>query len=241
MKHRTDSADPARRLDTHDWANAADDLNAAGWTVLPNLFSTAQCVSIQNLYGDQDLFRSKIIMSRHSFGRGEYQYFAYPLPSQIETLRRALYARLAPIANDWAMRLANGPFPADLKSQLARCHAAGQSRPTPLLLKYCVGDYNRLHQDLYGELQFPLQAAVLLSSPHADFDGGEFVLTEQRPRAQSRAAVIPLQQGDAVIFAVNERPAEGKRGVYRLKMRHGVSTVRAGARYVLGLIFHDAA
>ena len=180
-------------------------------------------------------------MARHGFGQGEYQYFAYPLPQEIQMLRMALYAQLAPIANRWAAALGTGQrFPKTLKHYLKASHEAGQTRPTPLLLKYGAGDYNRLHQDLYGGAQFPLQIAVLLSEPNRDFEGGEFVLTEQRPRSQSRAEVVPLRQGDGVIFAVNERPAHGARGVYRLKMRHGVSRLRSGERLTLGLIFHDA-
>lgn len=181
-------------------------------------------------------------MQRHSFGQGEYQYFAYPLPDPIEELRHALYAVLAPIANRWRQALGqSGVFPDDLAAYLAQCHDAGQRRPTPLLLKYGPGDYNRLHQDLYGPLNFPMQMTVLLSRPAEDFSGGEFVLTEQRPRAQSRVEVVPLSQGDAVIFAVHQRPAQGTRGPYRVTMRHGVSRVRHGERYTLGVIFHDAA
>ncbi len=194
------------------------------------------------MYAEPARFRSRIVMARHSFGQGEYQYFAYPVPEIVEHLRQSVYPKLAPIANRWRAALGQGGvFPDDLETYLAECHAAGQNRPTPLLLKYRSGDYNRLHQDLYGSLNFPLQMAILLSRPEMDFQGGEFVLTEQRPRTQSRVEVVPLSQGDAVIFSVNHRPVQGTRGSYRVTMRHGVSQVRAGERYTLGIIFHDAA
>jgi hypothetical protein len=230
------------RLATADWDEIRDNLDRQGWAVLPGLLDDAECDAVASLYGPGELFRSHVVMARHGFGQGEYRYFAYPLPSLVEQLRTALYPRLAPIANGWHERMQIGPrFPADHADFLRRCHAAGQARPTPLLLRYGRGDYNCLHQDLYGEHFFPLQAAVLLSQPGEDFQGGEFVLTEQRPRMQSRASVVPLAKGDAVLFAVNSRPHRGTRGDYRVKLRHGVSTVRSGERHTLGIIFHDAA
>ena len=222
-------------------------LDAQGYGIVPALLSPADCAALIALYAEPERFRSRIVMARHGFGRGEYQYFGYPLPGMVEALRRAAYPPLAATANRWQRMLKRAPcFPESLEGFLALCRAAGQSRPTPLLLKYGPGDYNRLHRDLYGEVHFPLQLAVLLSAPgdgdaKGDFEGGAFVLTEQRPRSQSRAEVVPLSQGDAVVFAVNERPAQGTRGTYRLAMRHGVSRIRAGARYCLGIIFHDAA
>jgi hypothetical protein len=217
-------------------------LDQLGYATAPALLSAGQCQALVALYAEPARFRSRIVMQRHSFGQGEYQYFAYPLPEPIEELRRTLYAVLAPIANRWREALGqSGVFPDDLATYLAQCHDAGQRRPTPLLLKYGPGDSNRLHQDLYGPLNFPMQMTVLLSRPAEDFSGGEFVLTEQRPRAQSRVEVVPLSQGDAVIFAVHQRPAQGTRGAYRVTMRHGVSRVRDGERYTLGVIFHDAA
>jgi hypothetical protein len=200
------------------------------------------CAGFRAAYDDDSLFRSRVVMARHGFGRGEYKYFAYPLPRAVEELRRTLYPRLAPIANRWEKMLAReARFPETHTAYLRTCHAAGQTRPTPLLLRYAEGDYNCLHQDLYGEEAFPLQVAILLSRPDEDFTGGEFVMTEQRPRMQSRVEVAPLTQGSAVIFAVNERPVQGGRGVYRVRMRHGVSRLRSGSRYTLGVIFHDAA
>jgi hypothetical protein len=203
--------------------------------------SAQRCREIAALYDDDTRFRSRVVMARHGFGRGEYKYFAYPLPEPIAELRTALYPRLSEIANRWhaAMGIATR-FPEDHAAFIERCHRAGQTRPTPLLLRYGPGDYNCLHQDLYGEHVFPLQVAILLSRPGVDFEGGEFVLTEQRPRMQSRAQVVDLRQGDAAIFAVNQRPVTGTRGVYRVAMRHGVSTLRAGQRFTLGIIFHDA-
>lgn len=218
------------------------DLDAQGWAVLPGLIPPDACDAIASLYDEDACFRSTIVMARHGFGQGEYRYFAYPLPEDLAALRGRLYARLAPIANRWnaAMGIAVR-YPRDHAGFLARCHAAGQVRPTPLLLRYGPGDYNCLHQDLYGEHVFPLQVAVLLSSPGEEFEGGEFVLTEQRPRMQSRASVVPLRKGDAVAFAVAQRPVQGTRGTYRVVMRHGVSRIRTGRRHTLGLIFHDAA
>ncbi len=218
-----------------------DDLCLHGSAVIPRLFSPAECVAIAGRYGEEGLFRSRVVMARHGFGRGEYKYFHYPLPAPVQRLRNALYPRLATVANRWneAMGIAVR-FPPDHADFLARCHAAGQVRPTPLLLQYAEGDYNCLHQDLYGEHVFPLQVAVLLSRPGEDFTGGEFVLTEQRPRMQSRAEVVPLRQGDAVVFAVHQRPVQGSRGFYRVTLRHGVSRLRSGQRHTLGIIFHDA-
>ena len=222
-----------------DWPRITADLNAQGWAMTGSLLTPATCEALQTLYEQPERFRSRIVMQRHGFGQGEYQYFADPLPDPLPRLRARLYDALAPIANDWAARMERPEFPAQLDELTARCHAAGQTRPTSLMLRYGPGDYNRLHQDLYGELVFPLQAAILLSDP-AEFDGGEFVLVEQKPRSQSQAHVVPLKQGQAVIFAVRERPVAGTRGDYRVQMRHGVSTVRAGKRMTLGLIFHDA-
>ncbi|WP_407352529.1 2OG-Fe(II) oxygenase [Luteimonas sp. R10] len=225
-----------------DWPAVAAGLDARGWSILPRLLTAAQCDAIAGLYDRDEGFRSRVVMARHGFGRGEYHYFAYPLPPLVERLRSALYPRLVPIANRWHERMAiEVRFPAEHAAFLERCRQAGQARPTPLLLRYGEGDYNCLHQDLYGEHVFPLQAAVLLSEPGVDFEGGEFVLAEQRPRMQSRAEVVPLRKGDAVVFAVNMRPVQGTRGDYRVKLRHGVGTVRAGHRHTLGVIFHDAA
>ena len=209
--------------------------------MLPGLLDAGECAEIAGLYDDDSNFRSTVIMARHGFGRGEYRYFAYPLPDPLTALRTGLYARLAPIANRWHERMGLARrFPGRHADFLAECHADGQTRPTPLLLRYGPGDYNCLHQDLYGDHVFPLQVAVLLSAPGADFTGGEFVLTEQRPRMQSRAEVVPLKLGDAVVFAVNQRPVAGTRGDYRVTMRHGVSRIRDGLRNTLGIIFHDA-
>ncbi|MCB1746035.1 MAG: 2OG-Fe(II) oxygenase [Gammaproteobacteria bacterium] len=216
-------------------------LDARGFACIPGLLAPAACVALAAQYDDEELFRSRIVMARHNFGRGEYRYFAYPLPAPIAALRAALYPPLAHIANAWAARLGHPRvYPPGLDGYLAECHQAGQCRPTPLLLRYQRGDYNCLHRDLYGAEVFPLQVAVLLSRPGADFSGGEFVLTEQRPRMQSRVSVVPLMQGDAVVFAVDQRPVRGTRGDYRVHLRHGVSEVTAGHRHVLGLIFHDA-
>jgi len=224
----------------------ADDLGAAldrdGYAVLPGLLDAEQCADLAALYDDRAAFRSRVVMARYGFGEGEYKYLAYPLPRVVEELRQSLYPLVAPLANRWQGQLGLEPnFPDTLDQYLARCNAAGQSRPTPLILKYGPGDYNCLHQDLYGELVFPLQATVLLSRPGEDFAGGEFLLVEQRPRRQSKGEVVPLRQGDAVVFPVNQRPVPGTRGYYRVTMRHGVSRVRAGRRFTLGIIFHDAA
>ena len=231
----------AVRPDTIDGASVAQELDARGWTRLPRLMTRDQCRQVSGLYARDAGFRSRVIMSRHGFGRGEYQYFAYPLPDLIQTLRTSLYPHLAPIANAWHERMGlDARFPATHAEYIERCHRAGQTRPTPLLLQYGAGDYNCLHQDLYGEHVFPLQMTVLLSNPAEDFEGGEFVLTEQRPRMQSRVEVVPLSQGDAVVFAVNSRPVQGSRGDYRVHLRHGVSVMRKGRRHALGIIFHDA-
>lgn len=241
MKKMTET-DIAARIAALDWAATSASLDREGWVVLPGLFSFAECEATASLYSRKALFRSHVQMARHGFGRGEYRYFTYPLPPLVAGLRGALYARLAPIANRWYERMGHDArFPASHPDYLARCHAAGQGRPTPLLLHYGPGDYNCLHRDLYGAEIFPLQVAVLLSAPGVDFGGGELVLTEQRPRMQSRAAVVPIGKGDAVVFAVNERPVAGSRGDYRVAMRHGVSAVRSGRRHTLGMIFHDAA
>jgi uncharacterized protein len=224
-----------------DWSAVGAQLDARGCAVLPGLLAPAACQELAELYSNDSRFRSRIVMSRHGFGQGEYKYFAYPLPPLIAGLRRALYPHLAPVANEWSRRLgAAQRYPPTLEAFLERCHAAGQVKPTPLLLQYGPEDFNCLHQDLYGEWVFPLQLTVLLSQPDRDFTGGEFVLTEQRPRMQSRVEVVPLGQGDAVVFAVHHRPAHGTRGDYRVNLRHGVSRVRSGRRHTLGVIFHDA-
>jgi hypothetical protein len=220
----------------------SDTLASRGFVVAPGLIDPAECRALAALWPEKPRFRSHVVMQRHGFGQGEYQYFAYPLPEHIEALRQALYPELAAVANRWNEELGIAKrFPPTLQSWLKQCHAGGQKRPTPLLLRYGPGDYNCLHRDLYGELVFPLQATVLLSDPAEDFSGGEFMLVEQRPRMQSRGEVVPLRQGDAVIFAVNERPVKGTRGFYRTAMRHGVSSLREGERFTLGIIFHDAA
>jgi uncharacterized protein len=230
------------RLERVAWDGVEGQLDELGYATTGPLLSADECRGVAQMYGEAARFRSRIMMRRHAFGEGEYQYFAHPLPALVGGLRRLTYPRLVGIANRWqeALGLAQR-YPESLDAYLEACHAAGQTRPTPLLLKYGPGDYNRLHQDLYGTLNFPLQMAILLSAPGRDFKGGEFVLAEQRPRTQLRAEVVPLGQGEAVIFAVNFRPARGSRGFYRLSMRHGVSRVRAGSRYTLGIIFHDAA
>jgi uncharacterized protein len=232
---------PAERIAALDWAEIAAALDAHGCATTGALLTPPQCVALADAYAMDHLFRSRISMARHGFGRGEYKYFAYPLPEPILSLRTALYPGLAEIANRWneAMGMATR-YPRQHHEFLERCHAAGQSRPTPLLLQYGAGDYNCLHQDLYGEHVFPLQITILLSRPQVDFTGGDFVLTEQRPRMQSRAEVVPLAQGEGVIFPVHHRPVRGTRGIYRVNMRHGVSRLRSGHRHTAGIIFHDA-
>ncbi|MHA6203379.1 2OG-Fe(II) oxygenase [Dyella soli] len=244
--HAKTSAPPGQditsRIDAVDWQAAMSELDARGSTVLRGLLDGGTCRDIAAGYASESLYRSRVVMARHGFGLGEYQYFRYPLPAPVQQLRSGLYPRLVALANDWNARMGlEVRYPATHAAFLARCHDAGQTRPTPLLLQYGAGDYNCLHQDLYGEHVFPLQVAILLSEPDRDFSGGEFVLTEQRPRMQSRAEVVALRQGDAVVFAVNQRPVNGSRGSYRVTMRHGVSRVRAGQRHTLGIIFHDAA
>jgi hypothetical protein len=232
---------PGQRVAALDWDAIGASLDAHGCATTPALLGARDCAALARLYGSDAPFRSRVVMARHGFGRGEYKYFAYPLPDIIAALRDALYVPLAIIANRWNEVLGIATrYPAEHAAYLKRCHQAGQTRPTPLLLQYGEGDYNCLHQDLYGEHVFPLQVTILLSRPGADFSGGEFVLTEQRPRMQSRAEVVPLAQGEAVIFPVHHRPVQGTRGVYRVNMRHGVSRLRAGARHTLGIIFHDA-
>ena len=235
------AASVADRVEASDWEGVSGSLDAQGSAMLERLLSPDECRALVGLYSDETRFRSRVVMARHGFGRGEYKYFSYPLPGMIAGLRSALYPRLAPIANRWnaAMRI-DVRFPVTHADFLARCHEAGQVRPTPLLLQYGADDYNCLHQDLYGEHVFPLQVAILLSEPGTDFTGGEFVLAEQRPRMQSRPEVVPLRQGDALIFAVHHRPVQGTRGTYRVNLRHGVSRVRSGHRHTLGVIFHDA-
>ncbi|RPH72798.1 MAG: proline hydroxylase [Myxococcaceae bacterium] len=226
------------RMAENDWTSA---LEATGHGIIPGLLGARECAAIAALYEEPSRFRSRVVMGKHGFGRGEYQYFAHPLPARVLELRRSLYAALVPAANRWAKALGKPThYPDRLEAYLEQCHKGGQTRPTPLLLRYGPGDFNCLHQDLYGPAAFPFQVAVLLSKPETDFAGGEFVLTQQRPRMQSRVDVVPLQQGDAVAFAVNERPVQGTRGVYRVRMRHGVSEVRSGQRHTLGIIFHDA-
>ena len=229
------------RVAGYDWDAIGADLDAYGCAVLPKLVSAEECRSIAALYPREEHFRSHVHMARHGFGKGEYRYFKYPLPALVADLRTALYAQIAPFANAWNGRMKIAVrYPQAHADYLQACHAAGQMRPTPLLLQYTAGDYNCLHQDLYGELVFPLQVAILLSAPGRDFNGGEFVLTERRPRMQSRVEVVPLAQGDGVVFAVHDRPVQGTKGVYRVDLRHGVSRVRSGERHTLGIIFHDA-
>jgi hypothetical protein len=230
------------RISSLDWARITSELDAHGCATTGAVLASHECAALARSYGCDALFRSRVVMARHGFGRGEYKYFAYPLPDLVASLREALYPYLSEIANRWNDVLGvDMRYPGDHASYLKMCHAAGQTRPTPLVLQYACGDYNCLHQDLYGELVFPLQMTFLLSRPREDFTGGEFVLTEQRPRMQSRAEVVPLAQGEAVIFPVHHRPVRGTRGVYRVNMRHGVSRMRSGQRHTLGLIFHDAA
>ena len=230
------------QLGAVEWDRVGYELDERGWALTGPLLTPAERDALVASYSDDATFRSTVIMARHGFGRGEYRYFSYPLPGLVADLRPALYERLLPVANRWRQAVGvDDPFPDTHAEYLDRCHAAGQARPTPLILRYGPGDYNCLHQDLYGDLLFPLQAAFLLSEPGTDFTGGELVLTEQRPRMQSRVTVVPLQAGEAVIFAVNQRPVQGTRGTYRVAMRHGVSPLRSGSRHTLGIIFHDAA
>ena len=231
----------AERVASLDWEALGREIDAHGCATTGALLAAPECAALAGMYGDDALFRSRIVMARHGFGRGEYKYFDYPLPAMVADLRAALYPPLAEIANRWNEALAlPARYPCAHAAYLARCHEAGQSRPTPLLLRYAEGDYNCLHQDLYGEHVFPLQVTILLSRPSVDFIGGEFLLTEQRPRMQSRAEVVPLDLGEAVIFPVHHRPVQGTRGLYRVNMRHGVSRLRDGRRHTLGIIFHDA-
>ena len=229
------------RVAGYDWQRIAEHVDAHGWARLPRLLEGGECADVAAMYSDARLFRSHIVMARHGFGRGEYKYFAYALPPTIEALRRALYKCVAPISNKWNKQLRlDMRYPPSHEEYLNRCHAAGQKRPTPLLLQYGPEDFNALHQDVYGDEVFPLQTAILLSAPDIDFTGGEFVLIEQRPRIQSRVEVVPLERGDGVVFAVSHRPAIGTRGTYRVNLRHGVSRLRSGQRHALGIIFHDA-
>jgi hypothetical protein len=229
------------RVEAFDWEHISQDLDARGSALLECILSADECQALAKLYPEDGLFRSRVVMARHGFGSGEYKYFSYPLPEIIADLRIALYQRLAPTANRWNTAMGNEVrYPESHADFIRRCHDAGQLRPTPLLLQYGEGDYNCLHQDLYGEHVFPIQVAILLSEPEKDFTGGEFVLTEQRPRMQSRPEVVPLRQGDAVAFAVHHRPVQGTRGTYRVNLRHGVSRLRSGHRHTLGIIFHDA-
>lgn len=239
--HAAPDESPAQKIRDVDWRDVETSLDAQGCAIVSGMLTPAQCRALAARYDAESLYRSRVIMSRHGFGQGEYKYFAYPLPEPIAALRSALYPHLAPIANRWneAMGIAVR-YPKTHAAFIERCHEAGQQRPTPLILRYGPGDYNCLHQDLYGEHVFPLQVAILLSQPGTDFTGGEFVLTEQRPRMQSRPEVVPLQQGDAVVFAVSQRPVQGTRGPYRVNLRHGVSRIRSGQRHTVGIIFHDA-
>src|SRR5246500_289862 len=241
MKTEVVHESTAEKLSNIAWERVESDLDEYGGAVLARLLSSEECEAVAGMYPDDSVFRSRVVMARHGFGRGEYKYFRYPLPTLVEELRTHLYPRLAPIANRWndALRI-DVRYPAQHAEFLQRCHDAGQRRPTPLLLQYGEGDYNCLHQDLYGKHVFPIQVAVLLSEPGRDFAGGDFVLTEQRPRMQSRVEVVPLRQGDAVAFAVHHRPVQGTRGTYRVNLRHGVSRIRRGHRRTLGITFHDA-
>jgi hypothetical protein len=229
------------RVSAYDWQKISDDLSGFGCAVMEKLLTPEECRQIAGLYNDESHFRSHVHMARHGFGRGEYRYFKYPLPDLIGGLRTALYPQLASIANDWNRRMGTDErYPVSHAAFLKQCHDVGQTRPTPLLLQYVPGDFNCLHQDIYGDLAFPLQVAILLSEPGEDFTGGEFCLTEQRPRMQSRVEVVPLRQGDAVAFAVHNRPVQGAKGSYRVNLRHGVSRLRSGMRHTVGIIFHDA-
>jgi uncharacterized protein len=237
----TPAGDIADRVKALDWERVSKDLDVQGCAMIEDLITPQECDALAELYPVDNLFRSRVVMGRHGFGRGEYKYFSYPLPDIVAGLRESLYPHLAPVANRWNAAMGiDVRYPEKHSDYIARCHAAGQQRPTPLLLQYGADDYNCLHQDLYGEHVFPLQVTILLSEPERDFTGGEFVLTEQRPRMQSRPEVVPLRQGDAVVFAVHHRPVQGRRGVYRVNLRHGVSRVRSGHRHTLGIIFHDA-
>jgi len=229
------------RIGAINWTDVTSHLEAQGWATIEKVLDADQCRAISELYDDDEQFRSVVVMARHGFGQGEYKYFGYPLPPVITDLRSTLYAHLSPLANRWNEAMDIAVRYPDTHSQfIDRCHRAGQTRPTPLLLRYGSSDYNCLHQDLYGEHVFPFQVTFLLSEPEREFTGGEFVLTEQRPRTQSRAMVVPLRRGDGVIFAVSRRPVHGSRGIYRVNLRHGVSEIRSGRRYTLGVIFHDA-
>lgn len=233
---------PVDLVDKFDWQGIEKELNRQGYAVMEHLLSPEACRTIAGLYPKDEIFRSRVVMGRHGFGRGEYKYFSYPLPDLLGELRTAVYPHLVPIANHWneAMGI-DARYPEKHADFIEHCHKAGQVRPTPLLLQYGAGDYNCLHQDLYGAQFFPLQLAILLSDPGADFDGGEFVMAEQRPRMQSRPMVVPIRQGDGVVFAVHNRPVQGARGTYRVNLRHGVSRIRSGHRHTVGIIFHDAA
>jgi hypothetical protein len=235
------STDNTDRVNALDWPRISQDLDTQGSAILERLIPSDECRAVVAMYPQDDLFRSRVVMARHGFGRGEYKYFAYPLPQIVAELRTELYPRLAPIANKWNTRMGiEIQYPESHAEFINRCHNAGQNKSTPLLLQYASGDYNCLHQDLYGEHVFPIQVAILLSEPVKDFIGGEFVLTEQRPRMQSRPEVVPLRQGDAVAFAVHHRPVQGTCGFYRVNLRHGVSRIRSGHRHTVGIIFHDA-
>ena len=241
ISSRTSPASMAERVGAIDWKQVSQDLDAQGSAMIQRLLSPEECETLASLYTHDELFRSRVVMGQHGFGRGEYKYFAYPLPDIIASLRTELYPHLVPIANRWNAAMGiDARYPEKHARYIERCHEAGQAKPTPLLLQYGAGDYNCLHQDLYGEHLFPLQITMLLSEPGRDFTGGEFVMTEQRPRMQSRLEVVPLRQGDAVVFAVNQRPVQGARAVYRVTLRHGVSRVRWGHRHTAGIIFHDA-
>jgi hypothetical protein len=242
MSHPAASKSISERVGAAPWSRVYEDLNAEGNALIKGLLSSDECDRTRALYENEDIFRSQVVMERHGFGRGEYRYFRYPLPDLIAALRTSLYPHLVPAANAWNQAMGiDARFPAQHADYIERCHDAGQDKPTPLLLKYGAGDYNCLHQDLYGQHLFPLQAAILLSEPDKDFTGGEFVLTEQRPRMQSRPIVVALRKGDAVVFAVRHRPVQSKKGWYRVNLRHGVSRLRSGTRLTLGIIFHDAA
>lgn len=241
MTRELRAATAVEKIDGLDWPSVAASLDTYGYAVIEGLLSAAQCSALADAYDRDSLYRSRIVMSRHGFGRGEYKYFAYPLPPLIATLRSTIYPHLVPIANHWNEMMGVAVrYPKTHAAFVERCHLAGQRRPTPLIIQYAQDDYNCLHQDIYGEHIFPIQVAILLSQPKRDFTGGEFVLTEQRPRMQSRAEVVPLEQGDAVIFAVSNRPVQGTRSVYRVNLRHAVSRLRSGRRHTVGIIFHDA-